>query len=406
MEKEGLFDEAIEALKTSAGWRWAVPNPEKVHFRVAELYEKKGDFESAARLYEDYNLLGYAAKCYERSRRIDKATLYLLGEGKVKEAVALYEKTERPANIERLIGLSKFDLFTFNHPLARSERVSALMRSHMLYSVRDNFQYALERIRAGEKDVLRHYDWDTKRILGADGRRLDDSDGESLAVQYLTYSLLPAEIEVLCRIAGDSVTAGRFSQAIQQLRMSTESVEGLEWYYLPYYVNLYLVSGQFFKGILVGQNALERLKNREHAEVIGIVSRCYEMVGAFNEAAEWKIRQITESDMKDFNNLVLYQDLARVYLKQGTFAKAAEAFHEYCVGKYKSRYSREDQFVVAQLYLLGGDRGRYTKVMASLVDEYRKKGELPDLARILEAYSFLEEAAQIYVELDRQWRGS
>ncbi len=46
MEKEGLFDEAIKALKTSASWVWVTP--EKVHFRVAELYKKKGDFESAA----------------------------------------------------------------------------------------------------------------------------------------------------------------------------------------------------------------------------------------------------------------------------------------------------------------------------------------------------------------------
>jgi len=90
-----------------------------VHFRVAELYKKKGDFESAAQIYEDCNLLEHAAKCYERLGKVDKMTLYLLGEGKEHEAVALYEKAGRTAKAKWVNKVAKFHLATFEHPLLR-----------------------------------------------------------------------------------------------------------------------------------------------------------------------------------------------------------------------------------------------------------------------------------------------
>lgn len=60
MEQANCIDEAIEALKTcmsSSIGRFSSgnPKPTEEHFKLAGLYEKKGDFESALQIYEDYN---------------------------------------------------------------------------------------------------------------------------------------------------------------------------------------------------------------------------------------------------------------------------------------------------------------------------------------------------------------
>jgi len=93
MEKLGLIDEAIHALRMSCNGFESSLEPKQEHFKVAELYEKKGDFESAARICEEYCLIEPLVRCYERSERDDKVALYLLAEGKVKEAIGVYERS-------------------------------------------------------------------------------------------------------------------------------------------------------------------------------------------------------------------------------------------------------------------------------------------------------------------------
>lgn len=68
MEKEGLFDKAIKALKTSASWVWVTPKPEKVHFRVAELYKKKGDVVQAAMTRRWHGIPAFSAKYLKQGR--------------------------------------------------------------------------------------------------------------------------------------------------------------------------------------------------------------------------------------------------------------------------------------------------------------------------------------------------
>jgi tetratricopeptide (TPR) repeat protein len=159
---------------------------------------------------------------------------------------------------------------------------------------------------------------------------------------------------------------------------------------------------------LLGEIALE-VSDRDGGDydyslrVMGVISRCYEALGAFSEAIEWKLRQRGP-----------YCDLARLYLKQGAFAKAGEAFQQYCVlnkeknnpashsGSYAEhlRLSHtQNQIVCAHLYLLGGDEKHYTEIIDSLVKEYRARGQLSDLATVLEEEGFLEEAMKIHDEI-------
>ena len=251
MEKEGLIEEAVDALKKSCpGGFDVVQNPEEAHFRIAELYKKGGDFTRAAEIYEVFNLIDQAAKCYERSGNIDKFALFLLANGRKSEAIALYERTGRSAKVRWVTEVSKFNLASFEHPLRQIKDLSAERKDEIFHKIKDSFNFHSERIRAGYLNFVREVMNDQLHSIITDQR-------------WFYGPLLPIELECLYRIDGKQQKAEEVAKATAGFRQRTRALEGDRWYYDKKAlegVNAYLVGGEFFKGILVGENTLRILR--------------------------------------------------------------------------------------------------------------------------------------------------
>lgn len=400
----GLIDEAIQALTEMV--KWSIDRFKEEHCKLGELYEKKGDFERAAQLYEDYNLLEQAARCYERSGKPDKAVLYLLGEGRVKDAVSLWERTGHSERIKRLLDLSEFSLLTFEHPLRRVPNLTAEKRASIFERVEDRFNAMVERLSFQRDKALSDlHQWSARAILTANGARLDHQSGDAELMRFAGVALLPVEVESLYRMADDEDMTDQIAVAIKRLRSSTKSLEGWRWYIDPIFVKAYLLAGQFFHGILVAEAARRILESRRDplGDVPYTIWRCYEMAGAFDEVVERIHRVISEREGNQSESArgwhTFYLDLVRLHLKRGDFAKAGDALRRYCD---KGNGSVYDRLLAAELYQWGGDLHGSAKVLEDLIAQSRREGTLHTTARLLEDVGFFEEAAKIYSELGPQ----
>jgi tetratricopeptide (TPR) repeat protein len=403
MEKLGLIDEAIHALKKSCDKGFDIAlDPQNEHFKVAELYEKKGNFENAAQIYEDYCLLDHAVRCYERLGRIERLALYFLAEGKVQEAITLYEKAGRRDKVNWVKTATNFNLSTYEHPLRKAKHFNS-NKGDLLYRVQESDEYGRREAKYKANIVL--------------------NDGELKGHQF--KEILPTELVVLLRALGNGKEADQIAAMVQQLRTAMGGAKGgrLWWLEPGSRLRHCLFSGQFFKGILLGELCLDVLsrrthdsKDREIVGVTGVVSRCYEALGSFSEATDWKIRQMDAykyAYKKDKYGWIdaetnLYRDLSRLYLKQGNFAKAAEIY-QCLLDKEKGSSQKIDldgYLMVAELYRCGGNNGGSKKVVEDLFEKFRSIGELPKLADALNGTGFLEEAVKIYDELGGKTRSS
>lgn len=412
LEREGLIDEAIVGLKKHCDKFRA----DKSHLKLGELYEKKGDFQAALRLYMNFNLVDRAAKCFEHTGDIDKVALYRLGEGKASDGIRLYEKAGPQDRVEWFRALTKFDLARFNHPLHSLSGLTSEKRVDIFERVGDKFSARLEELRS--KDAG-HPKQETEAIVKV-RQDIAEEEGHLSWLDYKPFLLLNTEAAVLHRLAGNSTLEREACQRIDEAKEGAASQEGKE--YISTSLHLYVASGQFAKAIIVGEdwveNRAERKKERgeDFTFEIGAIAHSYEMIGAFSETATWISRLISEWE-KDSDWLAKgpalaqgYRWMSRVHLKMGQLSKAAESFLQYSIQQdtqhsSSTRYILPDRFgnyaLAGELYLWGGDLDGWRRVVKHVLEwspSYYGE-QLPIFAKAAEDNGFYDEAAKIWDQI-------
>lgn len=312
---------------------------------------------------------------------------------------------------------SDFRLESFKHPLSQVPYFTSEYRSVIFQEAPDFFHAGLEEYWLG-KDCWWLKQW--KRDSDKANGKWYDFD-VSMALGWL----IPIEAEILLRRRGDSAEAAHVRSLVQKALQS-----GRPTCYGCYPGSMYyLFTGQFVEGIDAAKEELSNLERgegelnrffyetgRQHEVkkvLLGTISRCYEALGEFGTAIDWKKRQV-ETENGELPHYEWDRGLARLYLKLGQFAQAGEAL----MAQYKKEAkghgltywfgSSGNELVTAHLYALGGKSETCMEIVSKRMTTYSddvKALENSGIAATLEYKGFFDEAAKIYDHLALMEKG-
>lgn len=309
---------------------------------------------------------------------------------------------------------SNFSLDTFVHPLRK--HLTSSVRALIFMTVQDNFHDGLEQIACENRSFLyvvygRYF----HELLTPDGTSLNLSSMN--AAGYFGWNRIQlGELAMLFQMVGDVEKVQQINQGMRQLKLALRAPDKLNDYY-PL-AQWYLIVGEFSQAIRFAEDQLSQLQTPQHSaysshsrgSLLGIISRCYEMQGAFEESIKWKLQQLSEEKSKDN----CYRDLARLYLKAGQFGKAADTFRSFSTW----REDGDSRWWATALSVLGGDDGVALKLVEDLWPKYRSgyaggvktfKWFLEEgiaLTKTLEEQGFFEAEARIYEITDEPLRAA